>query len=136
LILLDTCAAIWAAGADATLGRRSREVIARAVAKRELYLSAVTAWEITTLARRGRLKLTTSPGTFIDTVFGQRGVTECAIDRAIAEAAGALPRDFQGDPADRMIVATAITHGLQLMTRDARILRYAQATGAFAALPC
>lgn len=136
MILLDTCAAIWAVSADASLARQPRAAIAAAAAEKHLYLSAISAWEIATLVRRGRLSLTISSKAFIDRIFGEPGVVECPVDRNIASAAGELGNEFPGDPADRLIVATAIVHGLRLMTRDRRILTYAKRAASFQVQAC
>ena len=136
MILLDTCAAIWAATDDASLAKRSRDAIAEAARRGQLYLSAISAWEIATLVRRGRLGLQTSPSAFIDRLFSGPGIREYPVDSNVAATAGSLPKDFHGDPADRLIVATAVVCGFRLFTRDERILRYAGRTRAFAAEPC
>ncbi len=136
MILLDTCAAVWAVTAHPSLARKTRAAITRAARQGRLFLSPITAWEIATLARRGRLVLAISPSAFVDRLFHQAGVTEATIDSEISFTAGSLPGEFQGDPADRLIVATAIVRGFRLMTRDQRILNYAKRTGALPALAC
>ena len=47
--------------------------------------------------------------------------------RAIAIASTRLPGDLHGDPADRLIVATARAHGATLMTKDSKLLAYGRA---------
>jgi PIN domain nuclease of toxin-antitoxin system len=136
VILLDTCAAIWAALEDASIPVRVRRAISDAADRGELYISAISAWEIATLVRRGRLGLTMPAPIFVDRLFGQPGVIECPVDRHVSFAAGELTDEFHGDPADRVIVATAMVQGLRLMTRDARILRFATRTKKFAAQAC
>lgn len=135
-MLLDTCAAIWSASGDPTLGRAARTAIAAAARADRLSISAITAWEIGTLARKGRLTLAISPRAFIDRLFGQPGVKEEVVDREIAALASMLTDDFHGDPADRIIVATSIVRGLRLVTRDDRILAYAKHTRALPTLRC
>ncbi len=136
MILLDTCAAVWSATADPTLGAKARAQILRAAERRELFLSPVTAWEIATLARRGRLALAISPNAFVNQLFAHSDASEVPVNREIAFAAGSLPGELHGDPADRLIVATAIVAGLRVMTRDRHILEYAKRTGAVPAIAC
>ncbi len=136
MILLDTCAAVWAATSDASLDKKAKAYILRAAGRRELFLSSVTAWEIATLVRRGRLTLAVSATAFVNQLFSHGGATEIPVDREIALAAGTLPGELHGDPADRFIVATAIVAGLQVMTRDRHILGYAEKTRAVPAIAC
>lgn len=135
-LLLDTCAAIWAAAADPSLRPGARKAIEDAAHGGDLYLSPITAWEIATLARKGRLELAVSPQAFVDQLFVQAGVVEAPIDREIALLAGSLAGEFHGDPADRLIVATAIVHGLRVVTRDERILAYSKRTNSLPILRC
>jgi PIN domain nuclease of toxin-antitoxin system len=136
VILLDTCAAIWASISHPTLRRPARTAILEAVARRELFLSSVTAWEIATLARRGRLTLAISATAFVNQLYLHNGAVEISVDREIAFAAGSLSGELHGDPVDRLIVATAIVNGLRVMTRDRNILSYAKRTGAVPVIAC
>lgn len=121
---------------DHSLTRGARSEISRAARREQLFCSAITAWEIATLARRGRLRLAISPTAFVNQLFGHPGVREVPVDRDIGLTAGSLPGELHADPADRLIIATAIVHGMRLMTRDERILRYAKASGALPAIAC
>jgi PIN domain nuclease of toxin-antitoxin system len=53
------------------------------------------------------------------------GVQTVTLSPAIAATAVSLPSSFPGDPADRLIYATAIEHGLRLVTKDQRLLDHA-----------
>ncbi|MGH7737944.1 MAG: type II toxin-antitoxin system VapC family toxin [Candidatus Tyrphobacter sp.] len=136
MILLDTCAAVWMASAQPTFLKRAQSAIVGAAAKGELFISSISAWEIATLARRDRLVLRVSPTAFVNQLFAHPSIAEVPVDKEIALLAGSLPGEFHGDPADRLIVATAISHGMQLMTRDRRILAYAKQSNAVPAIPC
>lgn len=72
---------------------------------------------------------------YIEALFALPGVSEAPVTFEIAAAAGSLPDSFQGDPADRIIVATASVHALPLATRDQRILRFARDNGGFSCVP-
>lgn len=72
----------------------------------------------------------------IDKIFRHAEVVEIPVDREIAATAGSLANAFQGDPADRLIVATSIVRGIPVMTRDARILSYAAEARTFRAIIC
>jgi PIN domain nuclease of toxin-antitoxin system len=134
MILLDTCALIWVMNRDPLLPAALR-AIERAARAGELYLSPVSAWEIGALVGRGRLKLDVSAESYVDRIFTRAGVQIAALTPEIAVRSSSLPGDFHGDPADRMLVATAMVMGLRLMTRDRRILDYG-AQGHLSVISC
>lgn len=136
MILLDTCAVLWSRLSPNVLKPRARTAISSAERERAIYLCSITAWEIATLVRKNRMELETSATVFIQRIFRHAGVCEIPVDREIAGTAGLLEGAFNGDPADRLIVATAIVRGIPLMTRDRRILEYAQTSHTFRAVAC
>lgn len=99
-----------------------------------LYLSAISAWEIATLVRKQRLQISMSVNTFIESIFSLPGVREAHVTAEIALVAGQLPGDLHGDPADRVLIATASTFGVPLVTRDRNILDFAHSHGGFACI--
>lgn len=111
-------------------------VIADAAEREELLLSPITAWEIGMLANRGRIRLDEPAHTYVRDLFVQRGLVVAPITPAIAVAAGELPRTFHGDPADRILIATAAAYGAQLVTRDKAIHEYAKGSKAIRCLAC
>jgi PIN domain nuclease of toxin-antitoxin system len=92
-----------------------------------LYVAAVTVWEIAMLAAKGALKLNAPTLSWIGEAVHASRVTVFPLVPEIAVDAAELPL-FHGDPADRMIVATARHLSATLVTRDARILEYALET--------
>ena len=119
MILLDTHALIWLLLDDPRLGRQTRQVIARAWADNETAVSAISFWEIAMLCAKGRLELLVNAETWRAGLL-REGLVEITVDGSIALRAGSL-RGLHGDPADRIIVSTALT-GHQLVTADRRIL--------------
>lgn len=134
MILLDTCALIWIVNGD-PVAPAALSAAERAFKAGGLYLSPVSAWEIGALVSRGRLKLDVSVETYVDRIFTRAGVQIAALTPEIAVRSSSLPGDFHGDPADRMLVATAMVMGLRLMTRDRRILDYG-AQGHLSVISC
>jgi PIN domain nuclease of toxin-antitoxin system len=120
VILLDTHVLVRYMHNEGKLGKRTLSVIDREVANDELFVSAISFWEVATLVAKGRLELDTTPAAFRDLAI-RNGVREQVLDGDIATLAGELP-DAHGDPADRMLVATAIIRGLTLVTADAVLL--------------
>jgi PIN domain nuclease of toxin-antitoxin system len=79
----------------------------------------MTLFEVATLFVRGRLQ---QVGTVEQAVTGLiEGTTVLPVTPAIAAIAAGFPRQFPGDPGDRLIAATAIAHGLALVTADVAI---------------
>jgi PIN domain nuclease of toxin-antitoxin system len=83
----------------------------------ELWLSPVSIWETLTLARRGRLRLDPDAATWVRQALASAPLEEApfTMDVALDTAAVVLPH---GDPADRMLVATARVFDLTLVTAD------------------
>ena len=121
MLLLDTHILIWLATGDSALGRQARAVIEAAWSAQGVAVSTLSYLELATAWRRGRLGTPIDPRAMRD-AFGQMGLRDLPVDADIAFRAGFL-EDFHGDPADRLIVATALD-GHQLMTADRKILNW------------
>ena len=126
LIVADTHALIWAVEGSSRLGPAAMEMVEKAVASDGLFVSAITPWEISMLADRGRIAFPYGVRGWIETLFTSRGVKLTPIEPAIAVDAGCLPGTVHGDPADRLIIATARFLACPLLTADERILDYAR----------
>jgi PIN domain nuclease of toxin-antitoxin system len=88
----------------------------------ELAVAAISWFELAWLARHERIALTVPLRTWLDGLSAY--VRTVGITPAIAETAVTLPSNFPGDPADRLIYATAVEHGLRLVTKDARLRKH------------
>jgi PIN domain nuclease of toxin-antitoxin system len=119
LILLDTHALVWLDAGDERLGRRARRLIDQALAEDDLAVSAISFWEVAMLEAKGRLRLHQEPQSWRGDLL-DRGLLELPVDGETGVRAARLA-DFHGDPADRLIVATALA-GHRLVTADERIL--------------
>ena len=76
----------------------------------------------------GRLQLPHAFAEWLEHATDERMLTIAPLDVAAVVALDSLPRTFRGDPADRLIVATARARNLPLATHDARIRRSRIAT--------
>ncbi len=119
MILLDTQAALWHRLGDPQLGSRARETIEQAWLSNQLAISAITFWETAMLRDKGRIRFPDDVLSWRRVLLGQ-GYIEIPVNGEIAARAGALP-DIHGDPADRIILATAL-EGHQLITSDRKLL--------------
>ena len=119
MILLDTHILIWSRFGGGPIGALTRHLIEQAVRDAELAVSAFTFWEISMLQEKRRINLVADVSSWRDTLLSQ-GLIEIPVDGEIGIRANELP-DFHADPADRIIVATAL-NGHELVTADRRIL--------------
>jgi PIN domain nuclease of toxin-antitoxin system len=87
-------------------------------------ISSVTAWEIALLAARGRIVLSTDVLGWLSIVEEIDAVKFIPLSNEIAVRSTQLGEEFPRDPADRFIVATALTVGVPLVTADDKIRRY------------
>jgi PIN domain nuclease of toxin-antitoxin system len=85
----------------------------------ELAVAAISWFELAWLARNERIAVELPIRAWLEGLAEQ--VRTIGITPAIAERAVALPSSFPGDPADRLIFATAIEHGVRLVTKDRAI---------------
>jgi len=92
-----------------------------------VWISAITPWEIGMLVVKGRLTLAKDVQEWIDEVLALPGLRLAPLTPAIAIASTRLPSDLHGDPADRLIAATARHLELTLVTADAKLLGYGAA---------
>lgn len=108
--MLDTCALLWWRSDDPKLSREARHAIEVAS---EVFVSAVSAWEISIKTGLGKLQVPDLVSDALPTL----GLIELPITIAHGERAGALPLHHR-DPFDRMLVAQAQHERLRLVTRD------------------
>jgi PIN domain nuclease of toxin-antitoxin system len=100
-----------------------------------LRLSPITWWEVGLLVARGRLPLTAAPGRWLSAFVAAAGARVEPLDPDVLLDSTQLPGRPPADPADSVVIATARAAGYRIMTRDRRILAYAEA-GHVAAIPC
>lgn len=129
-LLLDTCAAIWLANGT-ELSRQVQAAITHAALADGVFVSPVTAWEIGMLANpspgRSSLSFLPDPTHWFERLMAAPALSEAPLTARAAIAAATLPGDLHGDPADRLLIATARDIGATLVTRDSNIIAYAKA---------
>ena len=102
---------------------RERESLDRHAESEVPLISAISLWEAQMLVSRKRLILSEPFAPWIQRMAASDVVTVLPLDIEVVVSLHALPATFHGDPADRLIVATARTHALVLATKDRKIRR-------------
>jgi len=119
LTLLDTHALVWWVNGTPELSAKAR----RAVRAGALMASTISAFEVATAVRRGRLALGAPLDQWLADLAALPEFSFQPVTEEIARIAGSLDESVPGDPADRIIAATAIAHGARLVTADVRLRR-------------
>jgi PIN domain nuclease of toxin-antitoxin system len=116
MVLLDTHVIHWWSAEPRRVSKPAREALDEA---EELAVAAISWYELAWLARHERIAVNVPIRSWLQGLAAQ--LRTIGLTPAIADTAVALPASFPGDPADRMIYATAIEHGLGLVTKDRAI---------------
>jgi PIN domain nuclease of toxin-antitoxin system len=121
VILLDTHAFLWLCLEPKRLSQPAARVIKRALSVGGVAIASISVWEIAMLIALGRLSPRGMPDAWVAELIDRSDVVVKEITPAIAVLSTQFPSEFPGDPADRLIGATARAEGLILVTRDSRI---------------
>lgn len=122
-LLLDTHTLLWWKGDPRRLSREARRQIGRA---RSLLVSSISLWEVATLLRRGRIRLDRELDIWVDDLLSEGELAVAALTPPAAVMAGELADAFPGDPADRLIYATALDLHVPLLSKDERLREFAE----------
>ncbi|MDA7946548.1 MAG: type II toxin-antitoxin system VapC family toxin [Hyphomicrobiaceae bacterium] len=133
-VLLDTCALLWLLE-EAEFDAETLEQVEAAARTANLWVSPVSAWEVGMLTARGQLVLSMPVEVWFDKIRELPGVGLAEISAKIFIESSQLPGSPPGDIADRLLIATSRSSGLQLVTRDPKLLDYA-AEGHIRAIRC
>jgi PIN domain nuclease of toxin-antitoxin system len=115
-ILLDTHVVHWWSAEPDRVSTAAREALEAAD---ELAVAAISWYELAWLAERERITVRVPVSTWLQGLAAQ--LRTIPINPAIAHTAVSLPSSFPGDPADRLIYATAIENDLRLVSKDSAI---------------
>jgi PIN domain nuclease of toxin-antitoxin system len=115
--LLDTCALIWALEDNPCLLPEVREQISDS--SNEVFVSAVSVWEIEIKRKKGQLK---TPENLIQTII-ETDFSFLSITEYHAVKAASLP-DHHKDPFDRLLIAQAMLEKMVIITSDTQFIKY------------
>jgi PIN domain nuclease of toxin-antitoxin system len=134
-VLLDTCAVLWLGNGDTIAPEAVARLNRNHADNTPVLASPFSAWEIGNLVSLNRIRLSQPPDKWFET-FRQKGNVGLApLTPDVLVAASFLPEIRHKDPADRILIATARAEGLTILTRDQKILDYAE-QGHVNALKC
>lgn len=123
-LLLDTHVWLWyLEGAERALTPATVELLRRANRAHQLLVSDISVWEIGTKVAKGRLRLALDVSTWIARAERAPGIGFLPLDRSTLLLSTALPGR---DPADRLLVASALLQRCALITADRTIISYAR----------
>lgn len=127
LLLLDTHCWLWAQlGLIQKLSRAALEAIRSAESDGNLRVSVISIWELAMLEQHGRIALPMNVRTWVEQALSKPGITVAQLTPEIMIESVHLPGELHGDPADRMLVATARVQGATLLTKDEQLIRYSR----------
>lgn len=119
-LLLDTCALLALAGKAGELPNKAKSVLAEAA---NVHVSLVTLWEIAIKFKLGKLQLERTPEDWFRISLTTFQIDELDLSPSLICQAADLPL-IHRDPFDRILVATALTRGLTILTADRIIATY------------
>ncbi|MGA2879603.1 MAG: type II toxin-antitoxin system VapC family toxin [Bryobacteraceae bacterium] len=127
LLLLDTHCWLWAQlGLVQRFSRLALQAIRSAESEGKLRISVISIWELAMLEQHGRVALPMNVRTWVDQALSKPGIAVSQLTPEIMIESVHLPGELHGDPADRMLVATARVQGATLLTKDAQLIRYSR----------
>ena len=124
MIMLDTHAWIWFISNPENLSKKASKAVAEAVKDKSVLISSISAWEVALLVIKKRLKLSLDVSDWIAKSESLPFIQFIAVSNAIAIRSVNLPQPLHTDPADRIIIATALFAGAPLVTKDKKLLNY------------
>jgi PIN domain nuclease of toxin-antitoxin system len=127
LLLLDTHCWLWAQlGMVSKLSRGALSAIRRAELAGRLRVSVISVWELGMLEQHRRISLPLDIRTWVSEALSKPGLSIAPLTPEIAIESSRLPGELHGDPADRILVASARILGATLLTKDQKLIEYSR----------
>ena len=124
MIFLDTHVWIWFVSNPELLSEKASKAIETSIEENAVLISSISAWEVALLVARKRLEFTLDVADWVAKSEMLPFVQFVPVDNDIAIKSVRLPEPIHDDPADRIIIASAMSCGAPLVTKDASIQEY------------
>jgi len=124
MIVLDTHVWVLFVSNPELLSKRAKRSLDTAMEEKGILISSISTWEVALLVAKKRLRLTLDLTDWIAKSEALPFITFMPVDNSVAIKSVNLPQPLHHDPADRIIIATAISMGAPLVTKDEKILKY------------
>ncbi len=124
MILLDTHTWVWYVDNSGLLSRDALSHLEHAKARGAVYVSSISVWEVCMLEKKGRISFSIPVNEWIQKSERLSFFNFIPVDNAIAEKSVSLDNGLHSDPADRIIIATALVRKYPLITKDTKMIDY------------
>ena len=125
-LLLDTHVWIWLAAGNPIISPSTRKAIDKAREREHLLISPISVWEISMLVQRKRIVLEMDVTDWLKQWIELPGILIVEFSFEVALLSNRLPGVIHGDPADRILIASAYEENAVLVTADEKILNFGQ----------
>jgi PIN domain nuclease of toxin-antitoxin system len=125
-LLLDTHVWFWLMIGDKKLNKIFFTAVENSVSEESMLISAISIWELGMLVQKQRIELEMDTLDWVEQSLESRKIMLAPITPRIAVQSSRLPENVQGDPADRILIATAHAYNAVFVTHDQKILDYGQ----------
>lgn len=123
MLVMDTHTWFWSLTEPEKLSKASLDFIRRTETDQRT-IASISIWEFAMMVARGWIEIKMTAEQWLDYAIRKTGLRVLELSSKVAVESCELPGDFHGDPADRIIVATARVHGATVVTKDKKILTY------------
>ncbi len=124
MIVLDTHAWIWFTSKPENLSKKAKKAVEAAVKGKSVLISSISVWEVALLVKKKRLTLSMDVTDWIAKSENLPFIQFIPVSNSIAVKSVNLPQPLHDDPADRIIIATALSTGASIVTKDKKISDY------------